>query len=362
MSKGNKTQQDNTAKQSNTKSVERKERKADCLMGLKAQIDTFPIRIRDYAKVYASYFSTCPYCQGLKFNWPEISQELLDGDLDCPQWHCQKYAICPENHKCLPPLLSDDTLNEYYWLEDRDFYSFVEEKQRNLATGQMESQFERKFNFTEVLINFDKKVLVSPERLRECRTACQFTLQEIASRCWASNRQNWSIYETIPDKHDKLIKQQRLTSIGIKHKMRPMRYSECCYLAAIYKTTPGYLMGQIDNPKHDIAVHKYSYYKKKDGLLFTDLRNLEPDLEGFRVFPELFSPISFYSDKKRKGEEAYERVKEKLGNKETESEEDKKLFSIMNECIGLYYSSIRKDIIADVRLFFDGFLDDTIRY
>lgn len=340
MSKDDKTKQDNTPKQGSTKSVEREERKTDCLKQLKAQIDTFPIRIGDYAKVYASYFSTCPYCRKLQFNWSEISQELLDRDSDCPQWHCQKYTTCPENYKCPPPLLSADMQTKYLKRTEKQDCNLVE------------------------LINSSEKVLVSPERLRERRNECDLTLQEVASRYWVKNRQNISYYEQIPEENCTQKKSKSKNSVASRHQMRFMQYCECYFLATIYKTTPGYLMGQIDDPNCDIHVEKIYYYEKRDGLQFpSDLgNNLEPDFVEFVVYPSLRTTIYYDSDKKRIGRMAYEIVTDKLKKDEKKTEKDKKLLSALEKCMDIYNSSIRKDIISDVRRFFDGFLDDTIRW
>lgn len=247
-----------------------------------ATFNQFTIRTGEYKLILGEYFKICYQVQGLTYNWREITlawEEKYPCKESVPRWTCSYFHECPQNGKCRPPmyrLLDDDEKNEYFQKVDIEYSGLSNSKK------------------IDILFKEDEKVLVVPKRLMEMRQLRKYTQQEVAERCGIS-KQSVSKVECGGKHGDRVFSS---TEIAQAHEMATIRLSRCCFFAALYNVSPGYLMGQVDADTGlaDIKINKVSYYKKGD-----QFQNQPPIYEEFELSPLLFSPFLYDTPKAKKG-------------------------------------------------------------
>lgn len=138
----------------------------------------------------------------------------------------------------------------------------------------------------EELLTQDTRVPIIASRLAEQREKCGLSLRNVSNRCWIS--------------HIALYKHEKKTSAGVN----TIEKSLCYYLAALYGTTPGYLMGQTDDDTTDIYVTRYTF--KKANKSKRTYHQSAPIV--IISVSELSLPIWFFSAERRAGMEAKQEI------------------------------------------------------
>lgn len=319
---------------------------AACLRNFEPQIGLFPIKIGAYGEALLDYFRVCPNAQNLEINWSKISRELSDlsPGRAIPQWVCSNYNNCNHNGHCHPPFRQAGTKGEYLLVFDRDYTVFVDDE----AGG--EKQRVQKSIIGSFLIGRNDKVLVSPSRLDKARTDCKCTQSQVANLSGLTKQAISRLNSVQEDP------KQKLNCIATKNGMVTTKYSLCCLLAAIYEVTPGYLMGQTDDRDKDIVIQKVAYYNKKsvfqDGIESV-VMNTAPIHEEYEVSPGLHLPIMLFSEKKRAGRIAADKIRGYSDHL------DSTLLRLLELCEKIYYRPIPPEFQEDFRLLFEGLLDST---
>lgn len=315
------------------------------LRNFEPQIAQFSIKTGVYGEALLSYFRVCPYAQDLATNWNRISQELsnVTSGRTPPQWSCSNYNKCNHNEHCRPPFRWEDTQHQYFCVIDSDYSSFVTETGRGRKNHTI-----RKSNIGKLLIEDNSKVLASPVRLDKVRSDCQYSEDQVANMCGLS-KQSISNLNFIPENP-----KQKLSCIAAKNGMVSIKYSLCCLLAVLYEVTPGYLMGQSDEPSRDIYVHKCAYYQANkfyQDNFESSVKASPPIHEEYEISPGLIAPIELFSKKKAEGRKAADRMRKHFKDLAPN-------FQILLElCEKIYYQPIPLELQRDLHLLFEGLLD-----
>lgn len=130
------------------------------------------------------------------------------------------------------------------------------------------------------LVDDDTRVTIVPSRLREQREKCSLSLRNVEGRCWEISYGGIKYCETFST---------------------PMEKSRCYFLAALYGTTPGYLMGQTDDENTDIYLMRYTF-KKVDKT-----ESKSRPIKIIAIY-ELSLVLRYFSTDRRVGMEAAQRI------------------------------------------------------
>lgn len=138
----------------------------------------------------------------------------------------------------------------------------------------------------EELLTQDTRVPIIASRLAGQREKCGLSLRNVSDRCWIS--------------HVALYKHEKKTSSGVN----TIEKSLCYYLAALYGTTPGYLMGQTDDDTTDIYVTRYTFKEENKSK-----RTCHQSVPIVIIsVSELSLPILFFSAERRAGMDAKQEI------------------------------------------------------
>lgn len=328
------------------------------LQNFERQLTLFPVRKDGYWRVLLDYFRICPYVQSLEINWKKISQEYPNQPPHkaVPRWVCSNHKNCAYNERCHPPFRWSDIGHEYESVDDRDIRFISKSKPK--ADG--ENTTVQELTMGQVIAGCNNKVLASPERLRLTREKRHYSQEQVANMCGLS-RQDITGLETIQEdpKHN-------LNRIAAKNRLVPIKYSLCCLLAVLYEVKPGYLMGQIDDSTRDVYVNKRTYYKKSDiyyqefdGVEMKQKRRSDYELkekihvhEEYEVAPFLDTPILYFSDAKRKGRLAADKIRS------YEKPLDPNYRTLLELCEKIYYWPIPYELRREFHSLLEGLLID----
>lgn len=336
------------------------------MQNLQPQIGTFPIKVGPYEIVLLDYFRTCPCAQKLEINWAKISDELFGippyKSNEIPHWVCTNYRRCEFCDRCSPPLRTiDKSYIAPYTIEDEKVGKKEDQK---TDTGEIinKAELERILNsdIGKFLIGRKDKVLVSPARLVAARTSCALSQEQVANMLGLSK-------QTISnsEKTD-VTASHKLNRIANGNNMITMKYSLCCGLSVLYEVTPGYLMGQVDDPAVDIYVNKMIYRETertfRKALVNEPLATASaPIYEEYEVSPALISPICFFTRTKRSGWQAAEDIREsvtKCPQKEMYSDVlVSNILELVEVCERIYLQPIPPELRRNLKNLFLGVLD-----
>lgn len=293
--------------EANKKTITEKDSKEkSCLLNLWWKIEKFPRRKPEDMKLIEQYLSQCKHINAAHLDCAAISEEnptKQDSSKGKAKLFCSKYHSCEyPDKRCLPRQYQSLTENGYeleiksYQLTYRNFISWTD------------------------------SVYFSGERLKEQRKKAGFSLDEVeefswVSKTWLSKLENGQIPQI-----DKVL---------------------CYYLAALYETTPGYLMGQTCNKDADLYITRYIYRRRSDAIC-----KKMPPLIKEATIDELVSPIIYSSKVQSKG---YAASRELLENPYVKS--IPQLESFVKSGQTIYFNSYPKEIKNALHAFLTGIME-----
>lgn len=298
-------------KQKSSINAKKDVKKRMCLQNLKRQIEQFPSKSEQDMQYIECFLSRCTQAQlarqndtGSKFEEQTKADYLPDGQA----FYCLKHGKCP--HLCeesaLPP----------YFSQDRGQYIIKADQKIKYRT----------------LISCTDRVEIYPSRLEQQRNRAGFSQEQVVNLAWVTK--TWiSKSETAPCNN--------------KYGKKSIAKSLCYYLAALYGTTPGYLMGHTDEPDRDIYITRF---RRKNTR-----RSGKTTSEGLQIVIEelIATPIRFSSEAQIRGLQAAQSLRENPKLKNT------RLLDFIDKGEAVYFDLYSKEIRHNLQLFFDGILESS---
>lgn len=297
--------------------------KEACLESLATQIQQYPPKDSQELELIKQRLSVCAYsrCNETACRYPThqkcltpIKQETQVTKYQSNRaYMCANYKYCDTPGNCKPTFLQslDDTkLKEY---------DIIYTPERTIKIAE--------------LFNLEEQVYICPARLKACRVASGLTFSQIESLSWVTR--SW------------LNRCEKFPSKNLRQKVK-MEKSLCYFLAALYGTTPGYLMGHTNSVNSDLFTTQYKYRKKgKKSYVH------EPP-----IIRELSLTLYCLSKDRINGLKAIKSL-EKIIDKHPNSSEMRALCDFISKGKNIYFTDFPREIRSELNKFLAGLLHTT---
>lgn len=294
------------------------EKKRICLKNFGTQIEQFPQKSKPDLILTEQYLFQCTLAEYPSDN-ASFADLTLEPDKAKPQ--IDSFAVfCSKCKEC-----------KYYGLQ------CVQPLWLTLDRRQYAAKMYTKRIKCADLLDSDERVLIMPQRLKNCRSHAGFSLEQVSELSWVSNV--W------------LHRQEQSDSTKGTGK-KEIEKALCYYLAALYGTTPGYLMGQTDNPNKDIFITKYIWHN-----LIETAKPSKP-MRQYVIEEVIVSPIYYPSKKQQRGLAAGEELKNLLNNKYAQQDFNS-LLQFLNYGENIYFTLLPKDVRDYLSAFLTGITESS---
>lgn len=308
----------NTIKPNKKRKYPKLEKKQRCLKNFGKQIGQFPQKSESDCALVEQYLSHCVLTE-----YPDDKASFTDSTLEPTKMQNQTSSFAVSGEKC-------EECEYYGWKCVKPLLSTLDRRQYSVKT------YNKCIRYTD-LIDSDEQVLIIPQRLKDCRDYAGFSLEQVSELSWVSNV--W-LYR---------LEQSDSTNRAGKKKIEK---ALCYYLAALYGTTPGYLMGQTDSPNKEIFITKYIWHS----LIKTTKRS--KPIKEYVIEELIASPIYYPSKKQRRGLAAREKLKDLLNNKYAEQDFNS-LLQFLNYGENIYFTFLPKDVRDYLSVFLTGIIESS---
>lgn len=304
------------------KTDSKQETKTACLNSLKKQIQQYPPKDPQEFALINKCLSVCAHsrqgattcvctCSTSRENCMHLTSYAAQIESSSPHsvCICANYKNCDSPENCIPTFIQS--------LDEESL------KQYDIKSS------EKTIKVNDLLFSEDQ-VYVCPVRLKERRIASGLSFAQVEAISWVSR--GW------------LNRCEKLPSEGSCQKNK-IEKSLCYYLAALYGTTPGYLMGHTNSVNSDLFSTKYSYRIKGNKRY----KHTPP------VIKELSLGLYYPSKEQAAGLKAAEKLKEIINNCPN-SPEIKALSAFLSKGEAIYFTNFPKDMRSNLDIFLTGLM------
>lgn len=296
--------------------------KEACLKSFATQIQQYPPKDQQELELINQRLSVCTHYRcsetTCRCHTSQKCPSLIDHDTQAAQcqsncaYVCANYKSCASPRNCKPNFLQsldDAKLKEY------DIYA----PERTIVVKE--------------LFRSEDQVYVCPVRLKNCRISSGLTFSQIESLSWVTR--GW------------LSRCEKFSPQNPHQKVK-IEKSLCYLLAALYDTTPGYLMGHTNSVNTDLFTVKYKYrLKGKDRY-----KHDNPAIK------ELSLCVYSFSKERSDGFKSIEKL-QKILTEHTNSPEINALNTFLSNGEKIYYKSFPQEIRNELNTFLTGLLHAT---